>query len=60
MPQKNLCKDDIMEYILPEFETLRAFFATLHLKNTNLAFSLLENVFENELEQRYKDEEESI
>ena len=53
MPRRTLCKEDIANYVNSEFETLKAFLSELHLKNCELALSLLEDVFEDELDRRY-------
>ena len=53
MAQKNLSRCDIEEYVLPEFETLNAFFSKLNLNSTQMAFDFLKDVFEAELEQIY-------
>ena len=47
MPRKTLCKDDISSYVKSEFETLKAFLSELHLKNCELALSLLEDIFDD-------------
>lgn len=53
MPRRTLRKEDIANYVNSEFETLKAFLSELHLKNCELALSLLEDIFEDELDRRY-------
>ena len=49
MPRKTLCKDDIINYVHPELETLKALFSSLNLKASMAAVDFAENVFELEL-----------
>ena len=54
MPRRTLCKEDIASYVQSEFETLKAFLSELHLKNCELALSLLEDIFKDELDRLYE------
>ena len=53
MARKNLCKDDIVKYVQPEFETLKALFASLNLKASTAAIDFAKTVFETELNRTF-------
>lgn len=49
MPRKSLCKDDIINYVHPELETLKALFSSLNLKASVAAVDFIKTVIEFEL-----------
>ena len=49
MQRKTLCKDDIIAYVRPELETLKALFSSLKLKASAKAIDFVQTVLEFEL-----------
>lgn len=53
MLKENLQKDDIINYIHPEFEVLKAFFLSLNLKESFITLDILQSIFKFEVNQNF-------